>query len=97
MSKKRRTFSAREKSKIAIEAIRERETSSEIAKRYSVHPNQVSIWKKLALEGLDLIFEDRRIKNETEKENSQLIEELYSQIGQLQMELKWLKKKVGQL
>jgi transposase len=62
MSKKRRTFSAREKSKIAIEAIRERETSSEIAKRYSVHPNQVSIWKKLALEGLDLIFEDRRIR-----------------------------------
>ena len=97
MGKKRRTFSARQKSKIALEALREREPSSAIAKKYSVHPNQVSQWKKVALEGLESIFADKRKMSDIQKDHEALTEQLYSQIGQLQMELKWLKKKVGDL
>ncbi len=94
MGKKRRTFSALEKAKIALEALRERESSSSIAKRYSVHPNQVSQWKKKAIEGLEDIFVDKRKLVKMRKEHEELVEELYSQIGRLQMELKWLKKKL---
>ena len=97
MEKKRRTFSANQKSKIALEALREREPSSLIAKKYSVHPNQVSQWKKTAVEGLEGIFADKRKALVAQKEHEALTEQLYSQIGQLQMELKWLKKKVGDL
>jgi len=97
MGKKRRTFSARQKAKIALEALREREPCSVIAKKYSVHPNQVSRWKKAALAGLEGIFEDGRKSSDNQKEHEALTEQLYSQIGQLQMELKWIKKKVGEL
>ena len=97
MEKKRRTFSANQKSKIALEALREREPSSSIAKKYSVHPNQVSQWKKTAVEGLEGIFADKRKAFVVQKEHEALTDQLYSQIGQLQMELKWLKKKVGDL
>jgi transposase-like protein len=97
MEKKRRTFSARQKSKIALEAIREREPSSAIAKKYTVHPNQVSQWKMTALDGLEELFRDRRRSEAHQKEQGELTEQLYSQIGQLQMELKWLKKKFGEL
>jgi len=95
MGKKRRTFSARQKSKIALEALREREPSSLIAKKYSVHPNQVCQWKKTAFEGLEGIFADKHKMSDSRKEHEALTDQLYSQIGQLQMELKWLKKKLG--
>ena len=97
MGKKRRTFSAKQKSKIALEALREREPSSSIAKKHSVHPNQVSQWKRMALDGMEEIFADKRKMSEVHKEHEALTEQLYSQIGQLQMELKWLKKKSGGL
>ena len=104
MGKKRRTFSARQKAKIALEALRKQpaptlrgEPSSAIAKKHSVHPNQVSQWKKTALEGLEGIFADKRKISDVQKEHEALTDQLYSQIGQLQMELKWLKKKVGEL
>ena len=53
MSRKRRTFSAKQKAKIALAAIQERLPKGEIAVQHEVHPNQVSLWKKQALEGLE--------------------------------------------
>lgn len=97
MGKKRRTFSANQKSKIALEALRERGPSSAIEKKHSVHPNQVGQWKKTAFEGLESIFADKRKISDVQKEHEALTDGPYSQIGQLQMELKWLKKKVGGL
>ncbi len=93
MSKKRRTFSAKQKAKIALAAIQERQTSSAIASQYEVHPNQVSVWKKQALEGMESIFTDGRKSADPAQEQSRIIEELYQKIGRLQMELDWLKKK----
>ncbi|MEM7087924.1 MAG: transposase [Bacteroidota bacterium] len=97
MGKKRRTFSAKQKKEIALAAIRERESMSTIASKYSVHPNQVSQWKKEALLGLEQVFVDKRKHQRELKAQVSLQEELYSEIGRLKMELKWLKKKVGEL
>lgn len=93
MSRKRRTFSAKQKAKIALAALQERLPKGEIATQYEVHPNQVSQWKKQALEGLEAIFEDGRKQVVESNDQNQIIEELYQKIGRLQMELDWLKKK----
>jgi transposase-like protein len=95
MGKKRRTFSGKEKAAIALEALRERQTLSEIAQKHEVHPTQVSAWKKEAQEHLGDLFADKRSRQQEDCEQAELIERLYQQIGQLQVELNWLKKKVG--
>jgi transposase-like protein len=94
MSQKRRTHSAEFKSKVALEAIKERHTVSEIASSYQIHPNQVTMWKSQLLENLGTVFSDGR-KSSQEKEDKESL--LYQQIGQLQVELDWLKKKSKQL
>jgi transposase-like protein len=93
MGKKRRTFSGREKAQIALEALRERQTLSEIAQKHEVHPVQVSKWKKEAQDHLGELFSDKRSREEEQEQHAQLVERLYQQIGQLQVELNWLKKK----
>lgn len=91
--KKRSTYSGKFKSKVAIAAIEGRKTLSELASEFSLHPNQISQWKSQLLEKSEEIFSDKR-KREKE-DNSELIDELYRQIGQLKVELDWLKKKSG--
>ena len=92
-TKQRRNFSAEMKSRIALEAIKGQKTIQEIASHYGVHPNQVTNWKKQATEGLAGIFTDGRSRPDTSGEA--LKAELYQQIGQLQVELDWLKKRSG--
>ena len=90
--KKRRNFSAEMKARIALEAIKGQRTIQEIASHYGVHPNQVTRWKHQATEGLPQTFQDGRSREESDET---LKAELYQQIGQLKMELDWLKKKSG--
>ena len=91
--KKRNTYSGKFKSKVAIAAIEGRKTIAELASEFSLHPNQIRQWKNQLLARSEEIFSDKR---RTDKEdNAQLIEELYKQIGQLKVELDWLKKKSG--
>jgi transposase-like protein len=92
-SKQRRSFSAEMKARIALEAIKGQKTVQEIASHYGVHPNQVTNWKRQAIEGAPGLFVDRRSRPDTSEEA--LKAELYQQIGQLQVELDWLKKKSG--
>lgn len=92
-SRQRRSFSAEMKARIAVEAIKEQKTIQEIASHYGVHPTQVTNWKRQALEGAPTLFVDRRSQADTGEEA--LKAELYQQIGQLQVELDWLKKKSG--
>jgi len=61
--------------------------------RSGVHPNQIRQWKKQILESLPAVFSDRRPGRE--KRHEELVEELYRQIGQLKVELGWLKKKIS--
>ena len=96
MGKKRRTFSGAEKAKIVLEALKERQTLSEIAQKFEVHPVQVSSWKKEAQEHLGDLFSDKRGRDKEQEAQTELVERLYQQIGQLQVELNWLKKKISQ-
>lgn len=89
----RKRYSAEEKAKIALEALKGQKTVNEIASSYGVHPNQVAQWKKQATDEMPQIFSDRRIKSE--RTEAELQAQLYQEIGQLKFELDWLKKKVG--
>jgi transposase-like protein len=91
----KRKHSAAFKAKVAIEAVRGLKTVPELARQYAVHPSQIQKWKKTLLERLPELFADGRARTEADQE--ELVASLYQQIGQLQVELEWLKKKSGQL
>jgi putative transposase len=93
MKKGRRNHSAEFKARVALEAIKGIKSMTELASEYEVHPNQISKWKKQVLAELPGIFSDRRKREENSEE--ELKARLYQQIGQLQFELDWLKKKSG--
>jgi transposase-like protein len=94
MKKKRRKFSGAFKAKVAIEALKERETLAELSKRFEVHPNMISKWKQEFLEKSAEVF-DKKSDDDSEVDP----EKLYAKIGQLEIENDFLKKslnKIGQ-
>jgi transposase-like protein len=92
MSKSRRKFSSAFKASVAIEALKERESLAELSKRYEVHPNVISKWKKEFLANASAAFEG---KQPEEKEVD--AEKLYAKIGQLEIENDFLKKTARKL
>ena len=86
----RKHYSSDLKARIVIEAIREQRTLNELAKEYGPHPVQISKWKKQVLDALPGLFSDRSAR--VEADHAALEARLYQQIGQLQMEVDWLKK-----
>jgi len=93
MTRQRRNFSADFKARVAVEALREQKTMNELASEFGVHPNLIREWKKQALSELPQVFSSRKASDE-----KTLVEErerMFQQIGQLQYELAWLKKKGG--
>ena len=92
--RQRRRFSAAFKARVAREALKERKTLAELAAEYDVHPNQISQWKRQLLDALPEVFSKRRESDR--KAEEALKDRLYRQVGQLQMELDWLKKKLGE-
>lgn len=93
MTKQRKNYSAEFKAKIALAAIKGDKTVNEIASNYGVHPNQVTTWKKQALSIIPDAFSSRQTRQA--EADQELKARLYQQIGQLKVELDWLKKKVG--
>jgi len=89
----RRKYPPAFKAKVALESIKEEKTSAELASEYEVHPGQIRRWKRIATDGIIELFTDNR--QGRDKEQNMIIEELYKQIGQLKVELDWLKKKSG--
>jgi putative transposase len=89
----RKRHSAEFKTKAALEALKGLKTINEIASEMEVHATQITQWKKQAQEGLQEIFAGNR--RGKPKNQEPLIEQLYQQIGRLQVELDWLKKKTG--
>ena len=87
----RRQHDAAFKAKVAFEAAKGEKTLAQIASEYKVHPNQIRQWRRQLLETLPDLFSDRRKR--LEKNRDELEDELYRQIGQLKVELEWLKKK----
>jgi transposase-like protein len=92
MLAKRKRYNGKFKSRVALEALKEQKTLNELSGEYGVHSNQISLWKKQLLEEAEHIFSNKRHRQE--KEQDYLEAELYRQIGQLKVELDWLKKKV---
>jgi transposase-like protein len=95
MATPRKRYSAEIKARVVLEAIKGQKTTNEIASEYGVHPTQITQWKKQALDELPQIFESQR--GEQKKNEEALTATLYQEIGQLKMQLDWLKKKSGQL
>ena len=75
------------KAKVAIEALQERKSLSELSKKYGIHPNMISRWKKEFLERAPELFE----KSSLDKKEDTDLEKLYAKIGQLEMEKEYLK------
>ena len=91
MTKSRKRYNAQFKSKVALEAIKEQQTLSELSSKYKIHVNQIGQWKKQLLSEAHNLFS----KNSTTKQNEseKLEAQLYQQIGQLKVKNDWLKKK----
>lgn len=87
----RKTFSKTFKSKVALESIKGYKTINELSREYQVHPNAISNWKKQLLENASQLFDTKRGRKS--EEELRRTDELYQQIGKLQVELEWLKKK----
>ena len=91
MAKKRTNHSAQFKFKVALEAVRESKTLSELASEHGIHPNQITRWKQQLIQGGAEIF-NHSVKSRRKDRGAEA--DLYEQIGRLKMELEWLKKKV---
>ena len=93
MQNRRRKHGAKFKAKVALAAVKGDKTIAELASEFEVHPSQINKWKRRLLESSPDIFSDRPQRDQMDQE--QLTDRLYQQIGQLKVELDWLKKKSG--
>jgi transposase-like protein len=93
---KRRTFTPEQKAKIVLELLKESRTIAELTAEYEIHPNQLQRWKSEAAEKMHLIFtKDSDAVEKIQKKHESEVDELTKQIGQLTIEVNWLKKKSG--
>ena len=88
----RKKFSAEFKARVALEAIRGQKTISQISTEFKVHSSQISSWKKEALGRLVDMF-NHKIENPAEAHSKEM-DQLYQQIGKLQVENDFLKRAV---
>lgn len=90
-------FSKEEKVKIVLDILRGEKTYNEIASQYEVNVTQLTRWKQIVVDNLPQLFEDKRLKVDRHKylEQEQAIDELYKLVGQRDVEMSWLKKKLS--
>ena len=90
----RKRYEAAFKARVALAALKDDRTLSELASEFGVHGNLISQWKRRLLSNITHAFEER--PDEAQRDHQAVIEELHRQIGQLHVELDWLKKKAAQ-
>ena len=93
MARQRKQYTGAFKAKLALEAIKGQRTVQELATAHGVHPSQITAWKKQLLASAEDIFSGARERREASDEQEK--DELYRQVGKLQVELDWLQKKSG--
>lgn len=89
--KKRKSYGPGFKTKVVLEALQERETVQQIGRKYDLHPGQLSTWKSQFLSNADVVFERGASKTGGDKEK----DALFKKVGQLQLEVDFLKKALG--
>ena len=95
MAGKRRRFTAEFKARVVRAALREDKTLAELAGQFGVHPSQITEWKRQVLEAMPEVFGRRKAADAKAAEAHEA--RLYEQVGKLQVELEWMKKKARQL
>jgi transposase len=95
MKAKRKRHEVAFKAKVGLEALKGIKTIAEIAKVYEVHPTQVSQWKTVLLERLPDVFTHGPTAEVKQAERE--VVRLQAKVGELTMDLDWLKKKSKQL
>ena len=98
MGRTRKVHTAVFKAKVALAAVKELDTVSQLASTHGIHPTQIHQWKKQLLEGAEGVFANgpggkRPGRNEEEESTAAL----YEEIGRLKMQLNWLKKKAERI
>ena len=93
MARKRKAHSASFKAQVALAAVRGDKTMAELAGLHGVHPTLIHAWKKQLLSGAEEVFQTG--VRTSDQDHEELQAKLYEQIGRLQTELEWLKKKVS--
>lgn len=88
----RRKFSPDFKAKVVLEALKERSTIEELARKYELHPTQINLWKKEAVSQLSSVF--GKGSDDDKHGHEEQMDKLYSQIGQLKVENDFLKKRL---
>ena len=91
MSKKRRQHDAKFKAMVALEAVKGQKTLAQLTSEYGVHSSQIIKWKKQLLSEMPGIF--NRKNSQKDPDTKQREDQLLRQIGQLTVEVDWLKKK----
>ena len=91
----RKRYSSEFKANVALEAVKGELTLSELSQKYEVHPNMIANWKSRFLKEVPRIFSDKRLKDNKSKEVQ--VDDLYKQIGVLQVEKEFLRKKYKQI
>jgi transposase len=92
MIKKRKQYSPEFKAKVALAALRNEQSTSELAVRFEVHPTMIGNWKRELIEGAAEMFDKGQ---KTKKQHNATVDELYRQIGQLKVEKDFLSKGLG--
>ena len=92
MTKKRSKYSPEFKAKVALIALKEEETMSELAARFGVHPTMINNWKRALVDGAADLFDKG---HKSRKQSEAQVDELYRQIGRLQVERDFLSKKLS--
>jgi putative transposase len=92
-TKRRKRYSAQFKFQVALDAAKGTATINELATKHSLHPKEISQWKRQLLEEGPSVFSTSTAREQRHQEASQA--ELFEQIGRLKMELEWLKKKAS--
>jgi transposase len=93
MTDHRKRYDGTFKAKVVLESLKNEKTIAELASDYGVHPNQITQWRKQALQDLPGLFSSKQAKKDKAYEEER--DELLRQIGQLKVEVEWLKKKSG--
>lgn len=95
MKQKRRKFSAEFKAKVALEAIKEQKSLTQLSQEYEINPVMISKWKSEFLANMAAVFTNGKADSNEKQELH--TEKLYAQIGQLKVELDFLKKSAKKL